>query len=525
MTWKLFTLTAAFCLFISGCDHANPVVENNKSDSDDIEVFRIGVIGFNEYYKTYTFSPLESDALSGNFIYSGILDFPFDNDLAENIVISENGRECAVKLRKDVVFHDGSKLTPEDVIYSLNEAKKNASAGNGPHITSSAISNMTVENMGEGKLLFKVNTPGMIKYNLVEFFVVSKRHEKTYNKNPASEYKPNGTGPMRFAGYDKSKGIITLERFDGYYTGIQKIKKVLIKSYTDPDAVEMAMLKDEIDYSFIYGSMGKYIKESANYVKFEFPNNYSVNIVFNTLSPKLKDWRVRKALSLLVDRDALVNDHFALGGADIPTSVAFSYSYPATKPVSSKPDPVRAMELFRSAGYKKINGKLIRDGKRLELMVTFNSRNLEYQERLMRLLGKMWEGAGINITLKDDEKYGLSGSTGDYEVTISPMADRFLLSDDEENINDKKRDGLSANFSDRELERLFRECRNESRESVLLKKKSRIQQRITDMSPIAPLFYPQLHYLLRGKLVKDERLAEAIRKDPLRLRYLHQYVK
>jgi ABC-type transport system substrate-binding protein len=114
--------------------------------------------------------------------------------------------------------------------------------------------------------------------------------------------------------------------------------------------------------------------------------------------------RARKALSLLIDRDKLVNDPHTLSGQGIPTSVAFSKSYPETKPVSENPDLARAMELFREAGYTKNNGKLTRDGKRLDLTIRFQMGELENRIHQVRLLGAMWERAGINITIIPDSE-------------------------------------------------------------------------------------------------------------------------
>jgi ABC-type transport system substrate-binding protein len=523
MTGKIFAVAVAFCLSVSACDYANPFAKHDDKNSGDIEEFRMGIISLNKYYDTHSFRPVEMDSINSNFIFSTIIDYKFNNDLAENITYSENGMECVVKLRKDVFFHDGSKLTPEDVIYSINEHKKNTSANNLINTGFLKSLHLTAENMGEGKLFFKLNTPGSLKHNLCNSPIVSERYEEMHKKKPPSEYIPNGTGPMRFANYDRSKGVLKLERFDKYFAGVPKIKKTALKFYPSLDSLEMALLKDEIDYSYLQGTLDKHLKSSPKFVWFEYPSTHCSSVIFNTFSPKLSDARVRKALSLLIDRDTIINDPYGLAGMATPTSVAFSRSYPETKPVSEKPDPARAMELFREAGYTRNNGRMMRDGKRLDLTIIFSVANLGGDVHLVRLLAAMWERAGINITLREVEGE-IPAITENDEVILSRLADRFMLSDNVILFNSNAPEG-GVIFPDRELEKLFLETSMESRESVLLEKKSLIQQRIKDLSPIVLLYYKSDWMVLGGKFAKNAHVVNLIAKDPAVLGYLVRSVR
>jgi peptide/nickel transport system substrate-binding protein len=185
----------------------------------------------------------------------------------ENGGISADGKTYTFKIRTGVKFHEGGKLTPDDVVYSF---KRNmiADPDGGPmwmllealtgkgstrDHTGKIIDGIfeTIDKAIEAKgdsVIFHLPRPypplmGILAYTassiLDQQWAVSKgcwdgniKNAAIYN-NPAPGHEPlqkieNGTGPFRMKLWEPSKQFV-FERFDGYWGAKPALKSAIVK--------------------------------------------------------------------------------------------------------------------------------------------------------------------------------------------------------------------------------------------------------------------------------------------------------
>ena len=132
---------------------------------------------------------------------------------------------------------------------------------------------------------------------------------------------PVGTGPFKFVSWTKDDQIV-LERNNDYWGEKAKVNKIILKSIPEPSARLMALqsgtvdIADDLDPDSI-----ALVKKNPKIAIIERPSVNVGYLAFNTEKPRLKDPRVRQALSHAVDKDTLIKSIFA--GLAIPAKNPF----------------------------------------------------------------------------------------------------------------------------------------------------------------------------------------------------------
>jgi peptide/nickel transport system substrate-binding protein len=153
---------------------------------------------------------------------------------------------------------------------------------------------------------------------------------------PVRSVDPPGSGTGPFEPVDRD----TFAEFHAnasYYLGRPTLDRILVTNYPNVRAAWAELLRGQIDMLYEVGVDALDSLQSAQNVKiFTFTQPYQYVLFFNTSAPALHPSEVRKALSVAVDRDALVND--ALSGHALPSTGpiwphhwAFSADFPAFK--------------------------------------------------------------------------------------------------------------------------------------------------------------------------------------------------
>ncbi|MER7949273.1 ABC transporter substrate-binding protein [Streptomyces sp. NPDC096079] len=221
-------------------------------------------------------------------------------------------------LRPGVRFHDGRTMTADDVVYSLGRQRDpdNAAAWaqNFQNVTS-------IEKTGPLQVTVKLRKPDsqFPQYMATAAGVVaSKAGVEAAGKNYGTTGGLACTGPFELGTWSKGQSI-ELERFDGYWGTKAKAKKAVFRVLTDPSARTNAMLSGEVDGGYLIPteSYGR-LRESGIGTLYFGEGLSTVNVNITDMRGPLGDLRVRKALSLALDRSGFVRA--GLGGAGTVTS-------------------------------------------------------------------------------------------------------------------------------------------------------------------------------------------------------------
>src|SRR3989339_223124 len=234
-------------------------------------------------------------------------------DLAESMTLFEEGKVFLVSLRENIFWHDGEPLTARDVIFTLellkNQELQNPLADFWKEIAVEILSDKTLKFTLKKSyrffpfyLTFRIMPEHIWKDTQVNAFVFSE-----YN------LKPIGSGPYKFKKIiqDKDGKVISygLVAFDKYYAG-PYLESFNLKFFGDEAAALSAFRKKEIN-----GLAVSLPGESSNYEMKKILEAQVFSLLFNNSNELLKDFSIRKAINLSINKTAVLSESFPGAGS------------------------------------------------------------------------------------------------------------------------------------------------------------------------------------------------------------------
>lgn len=237
-------------------------------------------------------------------------------------------------LRPGVRFHDGKVMTADDVVYSLGRQMNpdNAAAWaqvfqNVSAITKSGPLQVTVK-------LKKPDSQFPQYMASAAGVVASKAGVEAAGKNYGTTGGLACTGPFQLGTWNKGQSI-ELNRFDGYWGTRAKAKKAVFRILTDPSARTNAMLSGEVDGGYLIPTESYARLRGSGMGTLYFGEGLStVNVNVTNMKGPLGDLRVRRALSLAIDRTGFVKAGLAGAGTvtnSLTTRAAWAAAPDATR--------------------------------------------------------------------------------------------------------------------------------------------------------------------------------------------------
>ncbi len=282
------------------------------------------------------FDNLVTRDTSGKIVPQVATDWHFTNDTT-----------VVFNLRTDITFHDGSKLTPDDVVFSVQRittpAFKSPQLSQFDQIASAEIT-------GPAQVTLHTRSPyPVLLAQLVKLSIIPKAYVQKVGDTEFNQHVI-GSGPYRLASWQR--GVQTnLVANETYWRGKPFYKTVTFRAVPDT-ATRIADLKTgRADITRGLSPDDATDLKSAKGLDVRAVATERVAYLFvNTLFGPTKDKRVRQAIAMAVDRDTIIS---ALQqGYAKPTSVVLSpvnFGYdPGIKPWPYNPDAAR--KLIQEAG-------------------------------------------------------------------------------------------------------------------------------------------------------------------------------
>jgi peptide/nickel transport system substrate-binding protein len=271
-------------------------------------------------------------------------------DLALSWSANPDFTEWTFKLRKGVVFTDGSPCTAKDVAATFVAILDPKTAS--PARTFVAMIKEAVP-IDDETVLFRLNMPFADLPATVAAFgtrIVPAAIAQGDIDRLARESV--GAGPFKLVSYEPDR-LIVVERNPHYFIPDQPhLDRIEIRVYPDSSAETSALLSADNDLMVITSNseFGR-LKGVRGVDALQVPSGQFLNVNMACDQKPFNDLRVRKALSLCVDREALVGFVALDAGApgqDVPVNSIYRYY---KKQVPKKPDIVTAKRLLAEAGY------------------------------------------------------------------------------------------------------------------------------------------------------------------------------
>ncbi|CAM3821992.1 ABC transporter substrate-binding protein [Bordetella bronchialis] len=309
-----------------------------------------------------------------------------------------------VKLRAGVTCHDGNPFNADDVLATFSAERlwgPDAYYAEGP----AYFGNLRkVEKLDDMTVRFTTaEHDAAIEQRLSSYmsFVICDEAWNKYRKDgvpaktwmdeaaKALRFNPVGTGPYKFAGYQKNDHI-TLRAFDAYYEGKPAAKAVVFKSVPEVAARIAGLVSGEYDIAAeIPPDQWQGLASYKDLALKTVPLENSHVVVFNTNDPVLSDKNLRHALSLAIDRKALIDAlwkgrTYAPNGYQLPS---FGALYDKER-AGYRYDPEQAKKLLKQSRYK---------GQEISYRLIPNY--YLYNVEAAQILQEMWRAVGINVRI------------------------------------------------------------------------------------------------------------------------------
>lgn len=322
--------------------------------------------------------------------------------LAKEFIFEEDGYTITFKLEEDVKFHNGSKMTADDVIFSMD---KFLSVPNNQWMLTYFAS---YEKVDEYTVKIVKATPYAMVLNILaeRMFVVPK---DLYSSDQASfATNPIGTGGYKFVKQNDDQSV-ELIAYDDYFMGKPEIENVLIKPPIDPSAAVIALESGEVDIIFGIPAMQKSIIEDNDKFVYVETEGWAMNTLV-LMGDDASDANLRKAIRHAVNpENAILVANEGIGS--VPSDV---YSSKIMGDLSGS---------FNYEGYNIDLAKEYLDKSTysddMELAISVDASSSVLAESLQSDLEK----AGIKVTIEQLETNALYGKLMNREIdmAILPM--------------------------------------------------------------------------------------------------------
>ncbi len=301
---------------------------------------------------------------------------------------SEDRSKITLELRKGATWHDGSPVTPEDVVWSLQRAG-DPKGGNPVQFVWSKVGNYKIDgNTITGDVLeFE---PTLFKWMA---FLTGYILPKAYFEKVGAEgfeKAPIGSGPYKVDAFERN-AFLRLKAHAGYWGGKPAFDTVVFKFVTDPTSrvAEMESGGSDLTFEIPYEEFDR-LKGKPGLVGQTKPVSDIAMIFLTDIDPML-DRNVRLAANHAIDKKAIVER--LLKGYGVPISTLEAPGYAAFDPsIKVAYDPALAKSLLAKSGYSPEKPV------KFTIQTTRGFKPKDY-EMIQAIVG-MWRKVGIDATIE-----------------------------------------------------------------------------------------------------------------------------
>ena len=331
------------------------------------------------------------DAYHTFAVYNRLVDID-DNfnvmpELASEWLVSADGLTWTFKLRSGVKFHSGKDFTSADVVYTFKRLL-DEKTGSGARAVLEFLDPGGIKAPDAMTVTFTTKKP------VVQLPVLITNKFTNIVPDGAKKedlrLKGDGTGPFMQEQFTPNSPVRILRKNPNYWdAGKPKADCIRITVAQEAVAAVAAIKAGQVDLMLnvdpaVIGSLTD--DPSVALLQTGASNSMTVSMWVDT--KPFDDARVREALKLVVDRQAMVDTvllGFGQAAADNPVPVASPASYTKEAP---KQDIAKAKALLAEAGYK--------DGLKFDL---YTAEGVPGMVRMAQVYAEMAKAAGIEINV------------------------------------------------------------------------------------------------------------------------------
>ncbi|WLR91933.1 peptide ABC transporter substrate-binding protein [Shinella zoogloeoides] len=335
---------------------------------------------------------------------------------AESWTVSDDGTVYTFKLRENAKWSDGSPVTAEDFVFSFTRVEDPKTAAGYANILY-PIKNAEKANKGEvglDQLGLKAVDAKTLEVTLerpTPFFLELLAHQTalpvskaSVEKNGADFVKPGtmvSNGAFKLVSHVPNDNLVVEKNAEYWDAANVKLDKVIFYPIDDQAASVRRFEAKEMDlvYNFSADQIDR-LKKSYGEEVHVSPTLATYYYAFDTRQEPYSDVRVRRALSMAVDRDFLAKEIYS--GSQLPAYSMVPPGMEGYEPamadfgaLSQLDREDEALKLMKEAGYGE-------DGKPLKIEIRYNTN--PNHERVATAVADMWKntfGAEVSMVNLD----------------------------------------------------------------------------------------------------------------------------
>ena len=285
-------------------------------------------------------------------------------------------------LRSDIRFQDGTKLTPDDVAFSvqriINPAFKSPQLSQFDQIASADVTGPAQVTL-HTKSAYPALLAQLVKLSIVPKAYVEKVGDQEFN------LKPIGSGPYKLRSWQRGVSV-TLDAMPDYWRGKPPFASVVFRAVPDVPTRMADLRAGRADLvRGLSPDDAQALKSERSVAVLSVPTERVAYLFVNPSAGPTKDVHVRRAIAMAIDRDTLISalqQGYARPVAEVLTPTNFGYS----DAVPAWPfDPDVARKMIADAGAK---------GATVQFLTS-----PVYDRRLNEAVQQMLADVGLNVEI------------------------------------------------------------------------------------------------------------------------------
>ncbi|PTQ75339.1 ABC transporter substrate-binding protein [Celeribacter persicus] len=315
-------------------------------------------------------------------------DLSFGPGLLTEWGFNEDQSKITMTVREGVKWHNGTDLTPEDIVWSLERAA-NPETGNPMQFVWGKIGNFSVDGQVITADVLEFE-PALFKWMaFLTAFVLPKAYYEEVGAE-GFEKAPVGTGPYMVDAFEQG-AYVRLKAFPEYWGDAPAFETVTIKFVTDAASrvAEVESGNSDVTVNIPYEEYDRLITKDG--LTGEAVPITDIGMIFlNDVGPML-DKNVRLAAHYAIDKQLIIDR--LLRGYGVPISTLEAPGYAAyDESIVVAYDPEKSKELLAASGYSTDNPV------KFTIQTTRGLKPKDY-EMVQAIVG-MWRKVGIEAEIE-----------------------------------------------------------------------------------------------------------------------------
>ncbi len=402
MVWKRVAavlLSGVMTLgILTGCGGENGTSSTVQGQTSAESLDQKDTLVYGAEFMDDQFNPMLGSLYFGSMLFRGLMTTDENCkpkcDIATKYEVSDDLLEYTFQIRDDVKFHDGTDLTVEDVVFTIQTVMDET-------VNSSLREDFTLVDKVEKeddttlKITLKEPFPALLDKLTIGIVPAHCFEGQDINKADFNQH-PIGCGPYKFVRYETDSKLL-LTRFDDYYGDKAKIKNIVCTNLPDYNVRALQLSTGEVDLTYLEPSQVEKVEQNTDTMVYKLDTADYRCVMFNFKATDLfQDVKVRQALCYATNREAVVN------------SIVHGYGEAAYTPLQRNTfreedveqysyDVEKAKALLAEAGWKDSDGDgvLDRNGEKLSFTLTAPVSD-EVRVNMATYLAEEWKKLGVD---------------------------------------------------------------------------------------------------------------------------------